>query len=300
MIYIFTKEFNNSICKIIDWFNYYKLNFQRINDYIENFNELDYFLDFNQTKEDFFLIYQPYTKFDSRFGLTIKNQLILEYIQSFFKSEENKIGQILTYDLDSKFTVLREAKNLNIKIPNTIVTNNLKRLKKFFEENDTIITKPSHEIFDLYYGNKHFKPYTEEITKEQLDTYPEVFGISMFQKKIEKLCDIKTFYLDGSFYSQAIFSQKNINSKVDFRKFNNTSPWRTTPFKLPNNVEKKIELLLKKKKLKMAVVDFILDLDYNIYFLEINPDGVFDSISNQCNYYLEKKISEYIYEKHIE
>ena len=119
----------------------------------------------------------------------------------------------------------------------------------------------------------------------------------MFQKHIKKTCDIKSFYLDGKFYSQAIFSQINEKTKIDFRNHTGGEMSRSVSFTLPNAVKSKTKKLLDELSLKTAVVDFILSDKDELFFLEINPDGVFDHLSSSCNYNIEKEIADYLYER---
>ena len=40
-------------------------------------------------------------------------------------------------------------------------------------------------------------------------------------------------------------------------------------------------------------IDYVLDAQNNLIFLEINPIGQFGFISNKCNLYIPKSIAEY-------
>lgn len=46
--------------------------------------------------------------------------------------------------------------------------------------------------------------------------------------------------------------------------------------------------------LNTGSIDLIVDTQDNYYFLEINPVGQFGMVSQPCNYYLEKKVAEYL------
>ena len=51
---------------------------------------------------------------------------------------------------------------------------------------------------------------------------------------------------------------------------------------------------MKKLKLETGSLDFIKTTDDRLVFLEVNPVGQFGMVSSPCNYYLEKKIAEYL------
>ena len=93
----------------------------------------------------------------------------------------------------------------------------------------------------------------------------------------------------------AIFSQKDNKTQEDFRNYNRTKPNRFVPYVLPDNICKSIIKLMKKMNLKTGSIDLIKSANDNkYYFLEINPSGQFGMVSKPCNYYLEKKMAEYL------
>ena len=134
--------------------------------------------------------------------------------------------------------------------------------------------------------------YTEEVSDSLLESLDEFFFPSYFQEKIEKKYELRVFYLEGEFYSMAIFSQNDSQTKVDFRKYNKVKPNRNVPFKLPLTIESKLQNLLEHYRLNTASLDIVVDKCGRYVFLEINPVGQFGMVSVPCNYYLEKKIAE--------
>lgn len=46
--------------------------------------------------------------------------------------------------------------------------------------------------------------------------------------------------------------------------------------------------------LNTGSIDMIKCKNGNYYFLEINPCGIYEGISNACNYNLNKKIAEWL------
>lgn len=77
--------------------------------------------------------------------------------------------------------------------------------------------------------------YTSVINEKESQT----FFTSFFQEKIEKEFEIRTFYLDGRFWSMAIFSQNDEQTKTDFRKYNTGKPNRNIRYKLPDDLEER-------------------------------------------------------------
>ena len=99
------------------------------------------------------------------------------------------------------------------------------------------------------------------------------------------------FYLDGVFYSSAIFSQNDEQTKIDFRNYNESNPNRVLPFNMPKTEEAKFRKLMKALNLNSGSLDIIVTKDGEYVFLEVNPVGQFTQVSFPCNYYLEKQMA---------
>ncbi len=130
------------------------------------------------------------------------------------------------------------------------------------------------------------------INDKFINSLPENFFPSLFQKKIDKKFEIRSFFIDNSFFSMAIFSQSNPKTKIDFRRYDHENPNRYVPFKLPKGIENKLFHVMNKLKINSGSIDLIYSNNKEIYFLEVNPIGQFGMISFPCNYYLEKIIAQ--------
>lgn len=95
-------------------------------------------------------------------------------------------------------------------------------------------------------------------------------------------------------YSMAIFSQLNAHSEVDWRKSQHEQNTRSVPFLLPKKYEKPIHRLMVKLGLKTGSLDFIVNKDGQLIFLEVNPVGQFGMVSELCNYSLYHKFASFI------
>jgi glutathione synthase/RimK-type ligase-like ATP-grasp enzyme len=131
------------------------------------------------------------------------------------------------------------------------------------------------------------------ITASELDKIPTHFNYSFLQQYVDKKADIRVFYLDGKIFSTAIFSQNDEQTKIDFRNYNREKPNRIQPFKLPKEEEKKLKKLMQILNYKTGSIDYVLDKNNVLYFLEINPIGQYDFISYRCNLFLDKIICNY-------
>ncbi|GAA4155074.1 hypothetical protein GCM10022217_12840 [Chryseobacterium ginsenosidimutans] len=216
------------------------------------------------------------------------------FLQREFEKGKN-IGSYFNSKLN-KLNVLNLAQSLGLHIPETFVLNNTEALKSLIKE-DNVITKALSD--GLYYFSKKYAyyTYTEKVEKKDLLDKNE-FAPSLFQLQIKKKFEIRSFFLNGSFYSMAILSQKNSRTLVDYRKYDREVPNRNIRFKLPDDIEKKLIKLFEVLNLNTGSVDLIVDEDDNYIFLEINPVGQFSMTSSPCNYNLEKIMAEELIKIH--
>lgn len=207
---------------------------------------------------------------------------------------ENILGGSLRYEVN-KFDVLRIAKNTGIDIPKSILTNSKSKLIDFYNDcNGEIISKMHNMLLcDINETYSTYATYTEKIEMSFINNLPEYFFIAHFQEKLEKKYEIRSFYLDGEIFSMAMFSQKNEQTSVDFRRYNRDSMNRRVTYKLPSAIEDNIRLLMQKLNLNCGSLDIVKTKDRYV-FLEVNPVGQFGFLTGACNYHLHKKIAEYL------
>ena len=195
----------------------------------------------------------------------------------------------------NKLRVLDTARNLDLTIPDYILSNSKKSIVKFLKEKgERVIIKPISDTATIQRNNKVYTTYTSEIIINDLHD-ANVRNYPVFcQQKIEKEFEIRSFYLDGKFSSMAIFSQMEDTSIVDFRASENKKNVRRTPYILPEEVEQKLRKLMQAIGLNTGSIDLIQSTDGEIYFLEVNPAGQIGMTSTPCNYYLERQIAKFL------
>jgi len=120
------------------------------------------------------------------------------------------------------------------------------------------------------------------------------FFPSLFQEEVKKKYELRIFYFLGEFYSSAIFSQGNNKTEVDFRNYDKEKPNRVVPYQLPIDLGQKLKTLMDELNLETGSIDMIVTPEKKYVFLEVNPIGQFNQVSIPCNYFLEKKIADYL------
>lgn len=215
-----------------------------------------------------------------------------DYIFSkIYEKCQINIGSPYTFSLN-KLLVLDIAKKNGLMTPQYVIVSNTNQI---FEScsNKYFITKAISEGIYESMNNYRFYTYTELYDKEEFingcDT--NLFQ-SLIMDCIEKKIEIRSFYLSGSFYSMAIFSQGSSQTSVDFRKYDGEKPNKCEPYALPKVIEQKLEAVFNELNLNCGSVDIILDRSGEYYFLEINPVGQYGMTSQPCNYNLDKIIAK--------
>jgi len=192
------------------------------------------------------------------------------------------------------------ASKYDILTPKSIITNNknsvyklLETINKNIEDKRNLIMKPIRH--SGYFVDKEYtySIYTKKITKNELNNLPDNFVLTMFQECIESHYEIRTFYLDGTFYSTAIIlseQTENIDIKLSFQ----TDIINWLPYKLPSDIEQKLDNFMRLLNLNTASLDILYSKDNQYYLLEINPVGQYNAPSFRCNYFIEEKIAKWL------
>lgn len=315
MILILSEESDHSTNKVIEWLLFYELEFIRINmndsitissleeDIYIEINK-DTKINLNKIKSYWYRrgafifackLDNKHEKLKNYFFKTIdQNSIILGAYLDFLLKKKKHINNFNTSEVN-KLIVLNYAKSVGLKIPKTHLINNYQQLGILLE-NNRLITKNLCNPPVVEMSKFNYLMYTTEINEKDVSDIPpdrEIFP-SLIQERINKQVEIRTFFLEGNFYSMAIFSQSNEQTKLDFRRYDYNRPSRQVRFELPIEIKQKTLELMRLLELNSGSIDFIVDTNEDIIFLEVNPIGQFGMISTPCNYFLEREIAKYL------
>lgn len=305
MIMILSEDNDLSTTQVIQWLDFFKKAWIRINisDKI-NFEfsgtDINFILDSASCKlseihsvwfrRGFFsfdsLLSTEFKIFDDFLKTEYKN--LIEYV--YYKLSEKKcINNIQSYAVN-KLIISSIARTIGLKTPEDLIFSNSSFFQK--NENKNYITKSISGRGMFSFDNFTIYNYTRLIDFNKVKS--KLFFPSLIQNYIEKKYELRIFYLEDEFYSMAIFSQKDKTTTIDFRNYNSEIPNRTVPFILPENIKKGLIELTKKIGINSGSIDMIVTPENNYIFLEVNPVGQFGMTSYPCNYNLEKRIAEFL------
>ncbi len=313
MIFIFSKsKFEGTTDEVIDWLVFLGGSFERVNG-IDFFKKTSFESNsgqmierIEQAKACWFRRWMDDDFFKELFrGVTIsyENKHTLEnHLHREFSLLSNELWRRLSNRkwitkpsevVLKKIEVLNAASNCKLLVPPSIVTTNKNELILFKKRNGRIISKTIGDVPNFQDKGLGFSLRTIEIQDSCIDQLAKTFFPSLFQALIEKEFELRIFFLYDKFYTMAIFSQSDKQTELDFRNYNREKPNRTTCFKLPILLEKKLLKLVKSLGLTTGSIDMIRQRGTgDFYFLEINPVGQIGMTSYPCNYYLEREIAK--------
>ncbi|MGH9914725.1 MAG: grasp-with-spasm system ATP-grasp peptide maturase, partial [Pyrinomonadaceae bacterium] len=192
----------------------------------------------------------------------------------------------------NKLKVLKLAAELGLDIPDTLITTDIDNLRRFAKKHGAIIAKPASEILMCVFDEHMYATYASVIPEHLLNDAPWRGSFpSLFQERLKKKYEIRTFYLDGKCYSMAMFTQRHADTQTDFRRYTYENPTRTVPYQLPGHIENAIQALMKALQLDTGSIDIVRTVDGRFVFLEVNPVGQFGMVSAPCNYFLEREVA---------
>ena len=215
-----------------------------------------------------------------------------EYLHFMIENAVPTLGSPSKCELN-KLLVLHAARKVGLLTPTFRISNSKSSLKAAIADTPSI-TKPITDglyLFDHEEINTGYFSYTEALGEGELDQLPDRLSPSLVQEQILKRMDLRVFFLEGRCYAMAIFSQRDEQTRVDFRRYNYRKPNRAVPYRLPHHLEAKIVRLFAALKLNTGSVDFIVDQKGRFFFLEVNSVGQFAMVSVPCNYFLEKEVA---------
>jgi ATP-GRASP peptide maturase of grasp-with-spasm system len=308
MILILSKEVDHTTDKVIDWLNYYKIPFLRVNreDPINRFkvelkkDSVDFEIHFDSKKLSFSEVNSYWYRRNAlNFGIIKKasnkfeefistEKIVLKAFIEKLISKKDGIGTYIKNKDVNKLESLLIASQVGFNIPATTVTNEKTNI---LGKANKYIIKPISEVITFRKNKNIYISYTAELDDSKLTQCENFVCPTLMQNKILKKYELRVFYLKGKCYSMAIFSQNDNKTSIDYRNYNKDKPNRTIPFKLPLHIEKKIVILMNRLGFDTGSIDFIVDVNQTFYFLEVNPVGQFGMVSNPCNYELHKIIA---------
>lgn len=205
------------------------------------------------------------------------------------------LGHAQIGDLN-KLVVCRLAQSVGLKVPDYLVSNARERAIEFVRQGSTISKATSDGLFawDYEVTQRAYFSYTELVTEDDVSGIKLGRTPTYLQRCVDKAYEVRSFFLDGEFFSCAILSQEDTMTSIDYRKYNGLRPTRKIPVVLPEDTANQTRALFSQLKLNTGSVDFMVDHTGAYHFLEVNPSGQFGAISNACGFDLHQHVASWL------
>lgn len=194
----------------------------------------------------------------------------------------------------SKLNTLEAAAEIGLKYPETAFIDNKAGLQSFIATHREAITKPFHEVLKIEKDGTVYKTLTTHLSPARIGTLPEYFGVSMVQRRIDKAFDLKITYLDKELFPALIVSRNRDHREADYRDYHSSNIQMTRYGAIAAGISESIRLLMDKLELNFGVLDFVIDKKGELFFLEVNPYGLFRDASHFCHFHIERKIAQWL------
>ncbi len=192
-------------------------------------------------------------------------------------------------EAENKIFQLEVAKELNLKIPKSIISNQYEDVNEFYSSCDkNCIIKPiksglieDENISKVIYTNLLDKMPS---SREQINSCP-----NFIQSHVIKKGDIRVTMVGEKAFAALIHSQEDSKTKVDWRI--NQDFLKHSRIELPSDIHNKCVKLLRHLNLRFGAIDFVLDKNEEFIFLEINPNGQWAWIEKLTGYQISHEIT---------
>lgn len=317
MILILTDKDEPTTDFVIDWLNYLEKNFVRIS-YEDKLDIKSIYITDNGLEATFEYLNDSqkitldtkdissywYRRSSLGWGfeeMSTEDEEINEVLNSYLLEEHSSATKMLNVILNSKskinafddnsllkLDVLQLAQKNGLKIPDSLLCCSKKDLLEFNQmHSGNIITKSLGDPTSFFHKNLH-----QFTTKIEIDEMPDTFGISLFQEMIQKVVELRIYFLNDSYYGSAIFSQMSDQTKMDLKHYDLDKPNRVVPYTIPGEIKNQLKSLMNDLNLNSGSIDMIVNEKLEYIFLEVNPIGQFEQVAVPCNQDLFKLVAE--------
>jgi len=189
---------------------------------------------------------------------------------------------------ENKPRQLAIACSLGFAVPETLVTNDIRRAQGFLSQGMSV-AKPLREAL-LDEGGKERVIFTSRLgALSETDERKVAAAPVVFQREIRKRSDIRATVVGDTVFAAEILSQDLDETKTDWRR-GSRSDLTHRPHKLPDDLQSKCVRLVRTLGLRFGAVDLVLDQNGSYWFLEVNPNGQWAWIENRTGMPLTRAI----------
>lgn len=180
---------------------------------------------------------------------------------------------------DNKVHQLLHATRIGFNLPKTIVSNDSEEIIRFIKSlsaNGFRTICKSFNPHSWYTSDGRTEAFgtslvsAEDIVKADVQSAPNIY-----QQYIEKIFEVRICAIGKNLFAAKIDSQKYEEASLDFRRIGDTNKLGCHTLCIPDDVDRMCKRMLEQFGLNHGSFDFVVDVDGNWIFLELNEMGNF-------------------------
>ncbi len=173
---------------------------------------------------------------------------------------------------------LQMARNLSLRIPKTLITNDAEEALQFFDEcQGEVIYKtlsmPPSFVRDDAAPDVSATVYTNKLTHVQLKQFAWTIPhtANLFQEYIPKEVELRINVIGTQVFATAIYSQDSDRTRIDWRR--SYADLHYSSYMLPEHIRLACCQMVSRFQLQFAAIDMIVTPENEYVFLELNCNG---------------------------
>lgn len=183
---------------------------------------------------------------------------------------------------NSKVVQLCTAKDVGIAIPETLIGNDPAAIKAFVEKNKNGVIYKTFYPMRWIDGQTVAKARTAPLSLASLPSEKMLKVVpGIYQKRIRKRSELRVTFMGHAYFAVEIFSQDDPRGIEDFRSIP-AKDMNAKPFILPDDLASKCRTMMARLGILFCSFDFVVDVDGNYIFLEVNEQGQFLWLEQLC------------------
>ena len=174
---------------------------------------------------------------------------------------------------NSRVNQLLSAKNVGFNIPSTLITNDPNEASRFYHTcNENMVLKVLHH-HDIETNGEVYSIYTHVLNPNDLLKFNDlVHAPCILQERIHKTSELRVTVVDDKVFASEIKFEPGAQGGDVLHRYP-MSQLHKRPVNLQKEFHSRCVRFIRLLGLKYGAIDFILDVNEKLYFLEVNPTG---------------------------
>lgn len=195
---------------------------------------------------------------------------------------QNWVNPLSSDWINDKSVQLNIANKLGFQTPKTIVTNDPKAIREFYKYNKGNVIYKSFAPMSWKSTTSIHRSETVKISREALfDNRMLSASPGIFQVYVQKSYEVRVTVIGNQCFAVKLDSQAN-HETIDWRLQLEVNPFPTIVIKLPEKLEEQIRNFMHEVNLIFGCFDFIVNMENEWVFIEVNPMGQFLWLEELC------------------